>query len=114
VRFVTGHTKDGELRHRWEEFQSPTETLVFYMGLVGLPIICEQLIAHGRDPGTPVALVEKATSPEQRVITATLGTMMAVVAAEKPEPPTLIIVGDVVRLAADLGWYSPLEGRLVR
>ena len=114
VRFVTGHTKDGELRHRWEEFQSPTETLVFYMGLVGLPIICEQLVAHGRDPATPVALVEKATSPAQRVITGTLGTMTAVVAAEKPEPPTLIIVGEVVRLAADLGWYSPLEGRVIR
>ena len=95
-------------------FQSPTETLVFYMGLVGLPIICEQLVAHGRDPTTPVALVEKATSPEQRVITGTLGTMTAVVEVEKPEPPTLIIVGDVVRLAAELGWYSPVEGRVVR
>ncbi|MHA7817518.1 MAG: siroheme synthase CysG [Pseudohaliea sp.] len=114
VRFVTGHTRDGKLRHRWEEFQSTTETLVFYMGLVGLPIICEQLIAHGRDPATPVALVEKATSPEQRVITGTLGTMTAVVAAEKPAPPTLIIVGDVVRLAAELGWYSTVEGRPVR
>jgi uroporphyrin-III C-methyltransferase/precorrin-2 dehydrogenase/sirohydrochlorin ferrochelatase len=40
VRFVTGHTKDGQLEHRWEEFLSDSETLVFYMGLVGLPIIC--------------------------------------------------------------------------
>jgi len=58
VRFVTGHTKDGKLHHRWEEFLSDTETLVFYMGLVGLPIICEQLMAHGRRADTPVALVE--------------------------------------------------------
>ncbi|KGE03520.1 siroheme synthase CysG [Pseudohaliea rubra] len=113
VRFVTGHTRDGQLRHQWEDFQSPTETLVFYMGLVGLPIICEQLVAHGRDPATPVALVEKASTAEQRVITGTLGTMKAIVALEKPEPPTLIIVGDVVRLAAELGWYSKVEGRPV-
>ena len=114
VRFVTGHTRDGQLRHRWEEFQSPSETLVFYMGLVGLPIICAQLIAHGRDPATPVALVEKATTPAQRVLTGTLATMTAVVEADQPEPPTLIIVGDVVRLAAELGWYSPREGPAVR
>lgn len=104
VRFLTGHTRDGKLPHRWEEFQSPQETLVFYMGLVGLPIICKQLQTHGRDPGTPVALVEKASTAEQRVIRGTLSTMTAVVEREQPQPPTLIIIGDVVRLAADLAW----------
>jgi len=106
VRFLTGHTRDGELPHRWEEFQSAQETLVFYMGLVGLPIICRQLQAHGRNPRTPIALVEKATTPEQRVIIGTLDTMCAVVEREQPEPPTLIIVGDVVRLAGDLAWRT--------
>lgn len=106
VRFLTGHTRDGKLPHRWEEFQSAQETLVFYMGLVGLPIICEQLQAYGRDPGTPVALVEKATTAEQRVIVGTLSTMATVVSREQPQPPTLIIIGDVVRLASDLGWRS--------
>ncbi|MEQ8515782.1 MAG: siroheme synthase CysG, partial [Chromatocurvus sp.] len=104
VRFLTGHTRDGKLPHRWEEFQSSQETLVFYMGLVGLPIICEQLQAHGRDPGTPVALVEKATTPEQRVIVGTLSTMCEVVEKHQPQPPTLIIIGDVVRLASELAW----------
>jgi len=104
VRFLTGHTRDGKLPHRWEEFQSPQETLVFYMGLVGLPIICDQLQAYGRDPGTPVALVEKASTAEQRVIRGTLSTMNAVVEREQPQPPTLIIIGDVVRLATDLAW----------
>lgn len=106
VRFLTGHTRDGKLPHRWEEFQSPQETLVFYMGLVGLPIICDQLQAHGRDPDTPVALVEKASTPEQRVIIGTLSSMNAVVEREQPQPPTLIIIGDVVRLSADLAWYD--------
>lgn len=104
VRFLTGHTRDGKLPHRWEEFQSPQETLVFYMGLVGLPIICEQLQAHGRDSSTPVALVEKATTPEQRVILGTLSTMCEVVDRQQPQPPTLIIIGDVVRLAEELAW----------
>lgn len=106
VRFVTGHTKDGKLQHRWEEFLSDSETLVFYMGLVGLAIICEQLLRHGRRPDTPVALVERATSPDQRLITGTLASMPALVAEACPQPPTLIIVGEVVRLADRLRWYG--------
>jgi uroporphyrin-III C-methyltransferase/precorrin-2 dehydrogenase/sirohydrochlorin ferrochelatase len=106
VRFVTGHTKDGKLRHRWEEFLSDSETLVFYMGLVGLPIICRELLAHGRDPGTPVALVERATLPEQRLITGTLGTIEVLVEDAAPQPPTLIIVGRVVELASQLQWFG--------
>lgn len=106
VRFVTGHTKDGKLHHRWEEFLSDTETLVFYMGLVGLPIICEQLMAHGRNADTPVALVERATSAQQRLLTGTLGTIEALVASAKPQAPTLIIVGKVVLLADRLRWYG--------
>jgi uroporphyrin-III C-methyltransferase/precorrin-2 dehydrogenase/sirohydrochlorin ferrochelatase len=104
VRFLTGHTRDGKLPHRWEEFLSPQETLVFYMGLVGLPIICEQLVRAGRDPATPIALVEKATTPEQRVLVATLATMPSLAESRNAEPPTLIIIGDVVRLADELAW----------
>jgi uroporphyrin-III C-methyltransferase/precorrin-2 dehydrogenase/sirohydrochlorin ferrochelatase len=106
VRFITGHTKNGELNHDWRQFLLPTETLVFYMSLVGLPIICEQLIAHGRDPGTPVALVGKASTPEQRVLVGTLATMVAIVEREQPERPTLTIVGDVVRLHRELAWFG--------
>lgn len=110
VRFVTGHTRDGQLRHRWDSFRSESETLVFYMGLGGLSIICEQLQRHGRRPATPVALVERATTPEQRVITGTLATMSQIVAREGATPPTLIIVGDVVQLASRLGWYGATAG----
>ncbi|GAB5414411.1 MAG: siroheme synthase CysG [Congregibacter sp.] len=106
VRFVTGHTKDGKLSHRWEDFMSTTETLVFYMGLVGLPIICRELIAHGRDPDTPMALVERATSASQQLLTGTLTSMPALVEAANPQPPTLIIVGAVVKLADKLRWFG--------
>lgn len=106
VRFVTGHTKDGKLQHRWEDFLNETETLVFYMGLVGLPIICSELLRHGRHPDTPVALVERATSPDQRLISGTLGSIVSLVEDVAPQPPTLIIIGNVVRLASQLRWFG--------
>jgi len=106
VRFVTGHLKDGSTNLDWASFQSTTETLVFYMGLVGLPQICEQLIAHGRAVDTPVAVVERATLQEQRVLTGTLASINDIVAREQPRAPTLIIVGDVVKLQKSLAWFG--------
>jgi len=106
VRFVAGYLKGDKVEHDWSKLQSTTETLVFYMGLIGLPVICEQLQAHGRSADTPVALVERGTLPEQRVLLGTLSTMVDVVQRERPTAPTLIIVGDVVRLHADLAWFG--------
>lgn len=106
VRFVAGHLKDGNSDHDWSEFRSETETLVFYMGLVGLPVICEQLQAHGRSADTPIALVERASTPEQRVLTGTLATMVDIVAREQPRAPTLILVGQVVKLHGKLAWFG--------
>ncbi|MEH6583727.1 MAG: siroheme synthase CysG [Halioglobus sp.] len=106
VRFVTGHLKADGASHNWAQFQSTTETLVFYMGLAGLPLICEQLQLSGRSPETPIALVERGTLIEQRVLVATLETMVELVEREKPKAPTLIIVGDVVRLHEQLSWFG--------
>ena len=106
VGFVAGYLKGDKVDHDWSTFQSTTETLVFYMGLMGLPVICEQLQAHGRSPDTPVALVERGTLLEQRVLLGTLDSMVDKVASEKPRAPTLIIVGDVVRLHEDLAWFG--------
>ena len=106
VRFVAGYLKNDSVDQNWSSFQSTTETLVFYMGLLGLPMICEQLQAHGRSPETPIALVERATLMEQRVLRGTLATMTEIVRREKPTAPTLIIVGDVVRLHEDLAWFG--------
>jgi len=106
VRFVAGHLKDGTVDQDWGDFRSESETLVFYMGLVGLPVICEQLQRHGRSADTPIALVERATMPGQRVLTGTLATMVDIVQREQPRAPTLIIVGNVVRLHASLAWFG--------
>jgi uroporphyrin-III C-methyltransferase/precorrin-2 dehydrogenase/sirohydrochlorin ferrochelatase len=104
VRFITGHLKTDGVNLCWPELMDPSQTLVFYMGLVGLQAICEQLVAHGRDPQTPVALIEKGTTPEQRVIIATLSTINESVLAEKVTAPTLTIIGDVVKLHDRLKW----------
>lgn len=106
VRFVAGYLKGDSIEHDWSQFQSSIETLVFYMGSVGLPIICQQLQAYGRSPDTPIALVERGTLIDQRVIVGTLATMADIVARAKCKAPTLIIIGDVVRLHDNLSWFG--------
>ena len=106
VRFVAGHLKDGRLEHDWSRFQVTNETLVFYMGLVGLPVICAQLQAHGRPGSTPAALIERGTLADQRIIAGTLATLAGLVEREKPRAPTLLIIGDVVRLHDRLHWFG--------
>lgn len=107
VTFVTGHLKDGSIDLNWPTLAQPNQTIVFYMGLVGLPIIVERLIAHGVSPAMPIALVQQGTTHLQRVYSATLATIMERVAANPPEPPTLVIVGEVVKLREKLNWFSP-------
>ena len=109
VRFVTGHLKDDSTNLHWPELAVPGQTLVFYMGLVGLAEICAALIAHGRAPDTPVALVEKGTTPDQRVLIADLATMAQTVANNNVHGPTLLIIGEVVKLHASLQWFSPAQ-----
>lgn len=104
VRFVTGHLKDGTTNLPWQDLVSNAQTLVFYMGLNGIRQICEQLIVHGRHPETPIALIQKGTTPEQRVFVGTLATMPDIVEREKPQAPTLTVVGEVVSLHDKLSW----------
>ena len=106
VRFVTGHLKDGAPDLDWKGLIQKRETLVFYMGLVGLEKICSSLISHGMKPDTPIALVEQGTTPKQRVTTATLATMVEDIKQIEVHPPTLIIVGDVVLLREKLNWFN--------
>jgi uroporphyrin-III C-methyltransferase/precorrin-2 dehydrogenase/sirohydrochlorin ferrochelatase len=110
VTFVTGHLKDGSMNLNWGQLAQPNQTVVFYMGLIGLPIIVEQLIAHGVSPEMPIALVQQGTTHMQRVFSGTLATILDVVETDKPIPPTLIIVGQVVRLREKLNWFhTPVE-----
>ncbi len=104
--FVTGHLKDGSVDLNWKALAHPHQTVVFYMGLHGAPTLCKEMIAHGLPASTPVALVEQGTTPQQRVYTATLATLLDVIASEDIKPPTLIIVGEVVSLHKKLSWVK--------
>ena len=106
VRFVTGHLKDGTSNLPWNDLVAPSQTLVFYMGLVGLPTICAELIRHGRAASTPAALVQQGTTRNQRVFTGTLADLPELVAQHEVHAPTLVIVGEVVQLRDKLAWFE--------
>jgi uroporphyrin-III C-methyltransferase/precorrin-2 dehydrogenase/sirohydrochlorin ferrochelatase len=98
VVFVTGHLKDGTCDLDWPMLARPRQTVVIYMGITRVAEICRELVAHGLDPSTPAAAIERATTPEQRVVAATVGTLAAATAGARVKPPALIVVGEVVSL----------------
>jgi uroporphyrin-III C-methyltransferase/precorrin-2 dehydrogenase/sirohydrochlorin ferrochelatase len=104
---TTGHLRNGTVDLNWNMLAQPGQTVVFYMGLLGLPIICRELIAHGRPGSTPAALVEQGTTENQRVITGTLDSLPGQVVDLEVRPPTLVIVGEVVTLHEKLRWFQP-------
>jgi uroporphyrin-III C-methyltransferase/precorrin-2 dehydrogenase/sirohydrochlorin ferrochelatase len=106
VRFVTGHLKNGTTDLPWKDLVSPSQTLVLYMGLIGLPVICEQLVKHGRAADTPAALIQQGTTVNQRVFTGTLANLPQLVAEHEVHAPTLVIVGEVVKLREKLAWFE--------
>ena len=103
--FVTGHLKDNSINLNWTQLAAPNQTIVIYMGLVGLEKICQSLIAHGSPKDLPVALVQQGTTTNQRVITGTLETLPATIDGLNIKPPTLIIIGTVVTLHDKLNWF---------
>lgn len=104
VRFLTGHLKEGSPELPWSELVYENQTLVLYMGLVGLDKICRNLIEHGQRENMPVALISKGTTPEQQVIVGTLNNIVEKVAVHKIQAPTLTIIGEVVNLREQLQW----------
>lgn len=107
VVFATGHRRAGESVLDWPALARPRQTAVIYMGVGMLPGLSAALIAHGRDPATPAALVENGTTPRQRVLTGTLASLPALAVAENVRPPALLIVGEVVALAGRMAWFGP-------
>jgi uroporphyrin-III C-methyltransferase / precorrin-2 dehydrogenase / sirohydrochlorin ferrochelatase len=107
--FATGHLKDGTMGLDWPALARPRQTIVVYMGLLGLPILCAKLVEHGLSADTPAAVVQHGTTRTQRVVTGTLRSLPDAVASAGFHPPTLIIVGEVVRLRDRLNWFSPVE-----
>lgn len=102
VVFATGHRRAGQDALDWSVLARPQQTAVIYMGVGQLAAHCAALIDHGRGAGTPAALVENATSPQQRVVTGTLETLPEIAAQAGIRPPALLIVGEVVSLAGRL------------
>lgn len=113
--FITGNVEaNGELNLPWQNLSNSKQTIVFYMGIKTLPIITEQLIAAGRAPSTPAALIHKGTQPDQQVYRGSLATLSELVVEHNIKPPTLIVIGDVVatfdsKALTQIGYLSPLS-----
>lgn len=105
--FITGHLKDGTVDLDWTAMARPKQTVVIYMGLIGLAEICKQLIAHGVSPDMPAAVVQQGTTIRQRVVTATVLDLAEKVAEAKIKAPCLTIIGEVVKLREKLAWFEP-------
>ena len=106
VRFVTGHLKEGTCDLPFDEMASDQQTLVFYMGLVSLPKICERLIKAGKSENTPAALIERGTTPNHTVHIGDLLSLPELVKTTPIQAPTLLIIGSVVSLHEQLAWYK--------
>ena len=102
--FITGHCKQDGEEPDWAALAASNQTLVIYMGLIGSPTITERLIAHGRRPETPVALIERGTTVRQRVLRGTLQELPEL--AKDAHSPSLIVIGEVAALADTLSWFG--------
>ncbi len=109
--FVAGHLKNGSVDLDWPTLVRPGQTIVVYMGLLGLPVLCQQLITHGLPATTPAVIVQQGTTHAQRVLVGSLETLPNLAASANLTPPTLIIIGKVVNLHRNLAWFEP-EGNL--
>lgn len=117
LTIITGYERPDKLENSvsWNEVAAGHGTLVFLMGMENLPLIVEKLLAGGRSPDTPVALVRWGTLPQQEVLEATLENVVAEVHTHGFRPPAVIVVGEVVRLRQELAWFDrrPLFGKKI-
>lgn len=116
LHIITGHQRAGKkLDIDFEALVRTKGTLVFLMGVTALPDICAGLLAAGMEPSTPAAVVERGTTPVQRRISATLGSLPETAKQAKVESPAVIVVGGVCALSEQFDWFDnlPLKGRHV-
>lgn len=107
---VTGHMRAGKTDTiHWESLAQGIDTLAIYMGVGNLPYICEQLMKHGRSDNTPVALVHWGTTAEQYTITGTLLTIVEIAKESEIKNPSMIIVGEVVKLREKIQWFEQIK-----
>lgn len=104
---VTGHMREGKADSiKWESLANGIDTLAIYMGVGNLPYICSQLTKYGRSEHTPVALIHWGTTAAQQTVTGTLATIVDIVAKQKVENPSMIVVGDVVKVRDKIQWFE--------
>ena len=104
--FVAGHLKNGCVDLDWPSLVKPNQTIVVYMGLLGLPILCEKLISHGLSDKMSAAIVQQGTTRNQQVLVGSLATLPDLAHSSNITPPTLIIIGEVVKLHKSLAWFE--------
>jgi len=110
LRFVTAHCQKSEDTLDWQQLAAEKQTLAIYMGVASLERLQDKLIEHGRNPGTPFAIVENGSRPEQRVVTGTLAQLESRASHYQVKSPALLIIGEVAAFAESLHWFgsSPL------
>jgi len=116
VVFVTGHENPAKGASAVDyPALARIDTVVFYMGVGRLAEICRRLIEAGRDAKTPAVAVENATTPRQRTISATLGTLSDRAGEANLQPPAIVIIGAVAETARRRNWFErlPLFGKCV-
>ncbi|MCG8369773.1 MAG: siroheme synthase CysG [Proteobacteria bacterium] len=114
VVLISAHGKDSVDRLDWPSLARDRQTLVFYMAVSRFPELMNRLIEHGRAAGTPVAIVERGTLPDQRVVRGHLGQLQLLREAQRIEPPAILIVGDVAAMGADRIAGPVAAGELLR
>lgn len=102
----TGHTMEDGTWHNFEAIAKLEGTLVFLMGIKTLPIIVTDLISNGKCPDTPVAIIEKGATSDQRVTVGTLNTIVDIAKERKIVPPAITIIGEVVNLRDTFKWFE--------
>lgn len=111
---ITGHRKEGEaVDIQWDSLSGSVDTLVIYMGMKNLKEIVAQLIAHGKDKETPVALIHQGTTNEQRTVIGTLETIYDSAVLRQVKNPSVIIVGEVVHLSKKMTWFEENNDYLI-
>jgi len=107
--FVTGHLKDGSMDLNWETLIQPKQTIAVYMGVMCLETLSRELIARGLPKDMPAALIQQGTTPQQKVYTGDLATLPEISKQHDIKPPTMIIIGEVVKLHESLSWFEVQE-----
>lgn len=112
VTFLTGHGAGGDLPDiNWKAISQGSPVIVMFMAIKNLPTIAPKLIKAGRSPEESVAIISRATTPEQRVLETTLGECAAAADAADLSTPVIVVAGSVVSLRAKLDWFEPLRGK---